>query len=181
MKSSIRHFSISKTTVLLTLFFLAGCQGPAGPTGPEGPAGPEIIPTSFEFEADLVQGNSFETFADIPSQIDVLDSDIMLAYVLEDYIEEDDLDVWRQLPLTDFTANGTRLLTFDYTQVDIRIFLDADYTLGAGDEFNNLLIRAVHIPAGFISGNKIKVETIRGASTINELETILDVNIIRLK
>lgn len=184
MKLSTRRFSISKTTVLLTLFFLTGCQGPAGPTGPEGPegpAGPEIIPTSFEFEVDLVQGNSFEYFSDIPSQIDVFDSDIMLAYVLEDYIEEDDLEVWRQLPLTDFTDNGTRVLNFDFTVVDLRLFLDADYTLGPGDEFENILIRAVHVPAGFVSANKMKIESIYNAASPDELEMILGTDIKELK
>ncbi|MEX0905975.1 MAG: hypothetical protein WD604_10360 [Balneolaceae bacterium] len=157
---------------LLAAFFITACEGPAGP---EGPPGPEVIPVSFEFEADLLQDNDFEFFREIPGQIEVFGSDVMLAYVLEDYIEEDDLEVWRQLPLTDFTENGTRVMSFDHTVTDIRVFLDADYALGQADEFEDLLIRAVHVPAGLVSENNM--QKVQQAASVRELESVLGTKI----
>ena len=159
---------------------LSGCAergpvGPEGPRGPEGPPGPEVIPTSFEFEADLLQSNGFEYFQDIPSQIEVFESDVILAYVFEDYIEEQDLEVWRQLPLTEFNNDGTVLLDFDFTFVDLRIFMDANYNLGSSDEYEGLLIRAVHVPAGFL--NNQKTMQLNDAKTFSELETMLGVEV----
>ena len=156
--------------VIIIFLTLQGC-GERGPVGPEGPPGPEILPTSFEFSADLLPSNNFEHFRDIPSQINVIGSDMMIAYVLEDYIEGDDLDVWRQLPITDFTDRGTRTLNFDFTRVDIRIFLDANYPLEFADRFENVLIRAVHIPADFVnSGNAKQLEN---AQSIKEIEQVI--------
>lgn len=164
-------------TAVAIFLLLAGCgeRGPVGPEGPQGPAGPSLLPTSFEFLADLTQTNGFEHFQDIPGSIDMYDSDVILAYVLEDYIEEDDLEVWRKLPVTEFTERGTNILDFDFTFVDVRVFLHANYNLGSVDEFRDLLIRAVHIPADFASGNK--AAKLKGADTFDELEKMLGVEI----
>lgn len=177
---------MKKTTkfLLSTIAFfllLTGCgeQGPVGPQGPEGPAGPSILPTSFEFEVDLNQSNDFSFVQGIPSGIEVLSQDVMLAYVFEDYIEEDDLEVWRKLPLTEFNTSGTLLYDYDFTIVDLRIFLDANYALGAADEFESLLIRAVHVPADFLNNGNVKTQALE-ASTFGELEQILGSDIKKL-
>ncbi|WP_069133392.1 collagen-like protein [Rhodohalobacter halophilus] len=172
MKKLIKFF----ITAIAMFLILSGCGergpvGPEGPRGPQGPAGPEVIPTSFEFEADLLQSNGFEFFQDIPAEIEVFESDVMLAYVFEDYIEEDDLEVWRQLPLTEFNSNGTVLLDFDFTFVDLRFFQQANYNLGAADEYRGLLIRAVHVPAGFL--NQQKTMQLNSAKTFSDLEAML--------
>ena len=135
MKKLIKFFFV----VLSFSLFLTSCAdrgpvGPVGPQGPQGPDGPSILPVSFEFNADLLRSNGFEHFQDIPAQIDIIESDVMLAYVLEEYIPEDDLEVWRKMPVIDFNPRGTRILDFDFTFVDMRIFLDASYNLGAADE-----------------------------------------------
>ena len=87
---------------LLLFFAMVSCgeRGPTGPEGPPGPPGPEILPVAFEFNATINQQNGFEFFQEIPSQIDVFEQDVMLVFVLEDYIPEDDLEVWRKLPIT---------------------------------------------------------------------------------
>lgn len=181
MKKTIK-FLLSAISFFL---LLTGCGergpvGPEGPRGPQGPAGPEILPTSFEFEVDLNEDNEFSFIQGIPSGIEVLNSDIMLAYVFEDYIEEDDLDVWRKLPLTEFNANGTLLYDYDFTRIDIRIFLDANYELGRSEEFGNLLIRAVHVPADFINSGKFKTKALK-AETFSELQQLLGTNIKNLE
>lgn len=170
----------------ITLFLLlTGCGergpvGPEGPRGPQGPAGPEILPTSFEFQVNLNQSNDFSFVQGIPSEIEVLNQDVMLVYIFEDYIDEDDLDVWRKLPLTEFNANGTLLYDYDFTRIDVRIFLDANYSLGPADEFENLLIRAVHVPADFLNTGNFKTQAFE-AKTYGELEQMLGTDIKRLE
>ncbi|REL24923.1 collagen-like protein [Rhodohalobacter sp. SW132] len=156
-----------------------GPMGPEGPRGPQGPQGPEILPTSFEFEVDLLPSNNFEYIQPIPSQIEVFSSDVMLAYVFEEYIAEDDLEVWRKLPLNEFNSSGTLLMDFDFTTIDVRIFLDANYTLSGADEFEGLLIRAVHIPADFLSTSK--AQQAMQAGTFNDLQQVIGSEVNHLK
>ena len=172
MKKLIKFFFV----VLSLSLFLTSCTdrgpvGPVGPQGPQGPAGPSILPVSFEFNADLLRSNGFEHFQDLPPQIDIIETDVMLAYVLEEYIPEDDLEVWRKMPVIDFNNRGTRILDFDFTFVDMRIFVDASYNLGAADEYRQLLIRAVHIPADFL--NAVSAQKVKEAETMSELEAII--------
>lgn len=182
MKKTIKFLFAAISMFLL----LQGCGergpvGPEGPQGPQGPAGPEILPTSFEFEVDLLQSNNFEHFQEIPSQIEVFNSDVMLAYVFEDYIPEEDLEIWRKLPITEFNDRGTQLLDYDFSFIDVRIFMDANYRLGTADELENLLIRAVHIPANFL--NNGKAQKVKEAETFGELESMLgrDVQQLQIK
>lgn len=173
MKKIIK--TIAALLFMTVVLISCGERGPVGPEGPPGPAGPEILPTSFEFNADLNPGNDFEFFSDIPEDIEVFDSDVVIAFVLEDYIEEDDLEVWRQLPITEFNSRGTVLFDFDYTLVDVRVFLDANYSLGTSDGYQDVLIRAVHIPANFAA--KMKTESLRSIKTPDELEEFMGVEI----
>lgn len=159
--------------IILFAFFFTSCG--EGPAGPQGPAGPEVLPISFEFNATLVQENGFEDFHDIPAQIDVFDSDMVLVYILEDFIEEEDLDVWRQLPLTEFTSQGTTIINFDFSAVDIRVFMEANYVMGPNDGFEGVLMRAVHIPADFLG--KFKNDAFKNVQSLNEIEQQLGVEI----
>lgn len=168
------------TVFTISLLFISSCgeRGPVGPRGPEGPQGvqgPEILPTSFEFNASLLPSNGFEFFNEIPASIEVIDSDVILAFVLEDFIPEDDLEVWRQLPITEFNSRGTVLINYDFTFVDVRIFLDANYPLGSADGYDELLIRAVHIPSNFAA--KLKPNAFKDVSSPHELEALLGVTI----
>lgn len=167
------------TAFLLMTAFLVSCgeRGPVGPEGPPGPPGPEILPTSFEFNATLLPSNNFEFYSDIPNSIEVLDSDVVLAFVLDD-VTNDDLEVWRQLPITEFNSKGTVLFNFDFTLVDVRLFLDADYFLTASDGYEGVLIRAVHIPSNFAA--KMKSDTFSGIQSPDELEEFLGVEIRKL-
>lgn len=171
----------SKNTLLtllsLSLLILSSCgeRGPVGPEGPQGPPGPEILPSSFEFNASLLPSNGFEFFSEIPSSIEVLDSDVILAFVLEDYIPEEDLEVWRQLPVTEFNSRGTVIINYDFTLIDVRIFMDANYPLGNSDGYDELLIRAVHIPADFAA--KLKPDAFEKVNSPKELEDLLGIEI----
>lgn len=161
---------------LVTVLVIISCEGPAGP---EGPPGPENLPVSFEFTVDLLEENDFRHIAEIPAQIEVFESDMMIAYVLEDFIEEDELDVWRKLPVTEFNDNGTLLFDYDFTAVDIQIFLDANYPLGSGDEYEEVLIRAVHIPAEIL--NYTNNKAVENTTSVSELKQVLQTEIRELE
>lgn len=170
MKNLIKRLTVF---ILLSLFIAScGSRGPVGPEGPPGAPGPEILPTAFEFNATLMPSNGYEFFHSIPGQIDVFDSDVLLAFVLEDYIEEDDLEVWRKLPITEFNSRGTLLIDYDFTLIDIRIFLDANYNLNITDGLEDVLIRAVHIPANFAS-KMANGRSFKDAETFKELEDMI--------
>jgi len=180
MKKMIKFLFAAISIFLL----LQGCgergpMGSEGPRGPQGPQGPEILPTSFEFEVDLLRSNNFEYIQGIPSQIEVFNSDVMLAYVFEDYIPEEDLEVWRKMPITEFNNRGTLLLDFDFTFVDVRVFLDANYSLSRADELEGMLVRAVHIPADFL--NSGKAQKVVSAETFGEMQKQIGSEIKNLK
>jgi hypothetical protein len=67
------------------------------------------------------------------------------------------------------------LINYDFTFVDVRIFLDASYPLGNADGYDELLIRAVHIPANFAS--KLKPDAFENISSPQELEKVLGIKI----
>lgn len=178
MKKMIRYLF-----VFISMFLLltsCGKRGPVGPEGPEGLPGPEILPTAFEFNATLIPSNNYEHFESIPGQIDVFDSDVVLAFILEDYIPEDDLEVWRKLPITEFNSRGTLLIDYDFTLIDIRIFLDANYNLNITDGLEDVLIRAVHIPANFASKMR-NDRSFKDADTFEELQAMIGRNIDVIK
>lgn len=176
MKKIIK--TIAALLFMTVVLISCGERGPVGPEGPPGPPGPEILPTSFEFNATLSPGNDFEYINSIPNEIDVFDSDVVIAFVLEDYIEDDDLEVWRQLPITEFNSKGTVLFDFDYTLIDVRVFLDANYSLTASDGYQDVLIRAVHIPANFAS--KMSTDALKSVQTPDELQQFLGIEIQKL-
>jgi hypothetical protein len=80
-------------------------------------------------------------------------------------------DRHREYVITEFNSRGTLLFDYDFTLVDIRIFLDANYNLGLADEYRGLLIRAVHVPANYL--NNPKMQQVKQAATISELESII--------
>jgi hypothetical protein len=167
--------SLSALPAILFIFFsISACseRGPTGPEGPEGPPGPEVLPISFDFEASVNQSNGFEFYQGIPEEIDVFDSDVVLVFVLEEYIEEDDLEVWRKLPVTEFNNSGTLLFDYDFTLVDIRLFLDANYELGSNDGYDGVLIRGVHVPANFMAKTPAS-RSVQDVETFDELELFL--------
>ena len=178
MKKYIRFLFVFLSMTLLTT--ACGDRGPVGPEGPQGPPGPEIMPIAFEFNATLHPSNDFEFYQSIPNQIKVLEQDVFLAFILEDYIPEDDLEVWRKLPVTEFNSKGTLLIDYDFTLIDIRIFIDANYSLNITDSLEDVLIRAVHIPANFTS-KMVSGPSFKDAETFEELEAMIGRNIDVIK
>lgn len=148
------------------LFFsivLLSCEGTVGPPGPVGPPGAPgedgadgFIGQVIEVEADLNEGMNFEYFVEIPGDIEVFESDIIVVYRLMEVFEGS--DVWEPLPQTIFRNSGILLYTFDYTLFDVRLFLDGTVDFGKLDpiDTDDLIFRIAILPADFAKGVNLK-------------------------
>jgi hypothetical protein len=149
-------------TLSLLALFLISCEGSVGPPGPPGPPGPSgedgtgLLGLVFEVEADLFAGNNFEYFVEIPSEIEVFESDVVMVYRLMGVFEGS--DIWEPLPQTIFRDSGILLYGFDYTLFDVRLFLDgtADFGRLDPDDTDNLIYRIAVIPADFAKDIDVK-------------------------
>lgn len=123
---------------LVTVVTLSSCEGDRGP---QGEPGINILGQVFEVTVDFTPGNDYSQLIDIPSRIEVFESDAILVYLLEDVVPDGNggsLDVWSQLPQTFFVSQGSLVYNFDYTFVDVRLFLDGNFNLDTlGSEFTN--------------------------------------------
>jgi len=151
----------------ILLFFatiLISCEGTVGPPGPPGPQGVPgedgydgLIGQVIEVQADLNAGTDFEYFVEIPSDIEVFESDVIMVYRLMEILD-DNTDVWEPLPQTIFRNNGILLYAFDYTLFDVRLFLDGTVDFGKLDpnDTDDLIFRIAIIPADFAKGVNLK-------------------------
>ena len=150
---------MSKKLSLLVLLFvglLTSCVGDIGPQGPPGFDGLDgldgadgLIGSIFEAEGSFSEANGYEFFVDIPTSIEVFDTDVVIAYTLSDV--DDGVDVWEQLPQTLFIDGEILLYAFDFTVADVRFFLDGTIDLSTLDALftDNVLFRVAVIPADF--------------------------------
>jgi hypothetical protein len=131
----------------------AGPQGSTGPQGPRGPAGATNEAIAYEFvDVTFDESNNFSVILEFP-EADwdlILPSDVVLMYQLVDYDAETDTDFWEPLPRTLFPEFGTLLYTYDFTEFDAKVFLDANFNLSLISNTNltnNLIYRVVIVPA----------------------------------
>lgn len=114
------------------------CRGDAGPQGPPGPPGPagsaDLTKDVFEVQVDFTAENEY--FQALLLEPPLGQDDILLAYILWEVI--DDTDIWRPLPQTNFTDNGTFMYAFDHTRDDFGLFIEGDFDLSLlGPEFTD--------------------------------------------
>lgn len=138
--------------LILFALILVSCEGPVGPPGPPGFDGQDGVGLPglvFEVEADLNSGTNFEYFVEIPSEIEVFESDVVMVYRLMGVFEGS--DIWEPLPQTIFIGNDILLYGFDYTLFDVRLFLDGTFDLNSLDrnDTDGLIYRIAVIPADF--------------------------------
>lgn len=157
-----RIFSLA----LVACFILTSCssddRGPRGPEGPPGPPGDDgLIGTVFEVDGDFNAGNDyslFRTYSDF-TDVEVFETDVVQVYLHVGQDTEVDgapLDIWRALPQTYYEGEGSVIYNYDYTFLDINIFLDSNLDLASlGPEFtDNQIFRVAIIPASVFSENR---------------------------
>lgn len=126
-------------------------EGPEGRMGPAGPAGADgLIGSIFEAEVDFTASNDFEALVAFPENIEVYNTDLVMAYVLQGV--DGETDIWEPLPQTVFYENNTLLYTFDHTFEDINLFMDGNFNLEIlpANYTDGMIFRIAIIPAAFI-------------------------------
>ncbi len=125
-----------------------GCEGPVGPQGPQGAQGDDggiFVGSAFEIEVDFTEGNNYE-FVE-PYGFDVFPYDVTLVYLK--WSPEGEDPIWRLIPQQIYFDEGVLQYNYDFTDVDVRIFLDGNIDFGLlGNEWTqNQVFRVVVVPA----------------------------------
>ncbi|WP_290696381.1 dihydrolipoamide dehydrogenase [Lacinutrix sp.] len=140
--------------------FLTSCSGTDGLDGRDGQDGGIFVAQSFERTIDLVSSNNFQQTLEIPLDIDLFESDMVLVYRLNG--QAGGFDVWKVLPETIYTNNGQEFqYNFEHNFDFVTIFIDGPSTFN----FNNLLpgdtldqtFRIVILPVDFVNSKNIDV------------------------
>lgn len=147
------------TLIFLTAILATACTGDQGPMGPPGPPGNTgspgndggiIVSSAFEIDVTFNAANNFSFTENYG--FEVLESDVTLVYIVWETI--DGVDIWRLLPQTVTFNTGTLIYNFDFTQTDVRFFLDGtvDFTTLDPEWTDNQVFRVVVIPADNVDG-----------------------------
>jgi len=158
-------------------FGLTSCEGPIGPPGPPGPPGFDgadgLIGSIFEAQVDFDKANNYEAFVDFPSNIEVFDTDVVIAYILT--AVDNGTDIWEPLPQTLFFDADILLYGYDHTAFDIRFFLDGTIDLGTLDPVftDGVIFRVAIIPADFAATIDVnKFEDVMSALKVENVKRI---------
>ena len=93
-----------------------------------------ILNQVFETTIDFTSSNDYSQLVDIPIDIEVYESDVILVYWLEDVISDgsgDTFDVWTPLPQTIYTNQGSFQYSFNHTFIDVFLFMQGDINLNS--------------------------------------------------
>ncbi len=139
---------MKKLMFLLLVAVGVACQGPEGPMGPAGEDGEIIVSKAFEIEVDFTEANNYAHLE--PYGFNVLSSDVTLVYAL--WGAENGKDIWRLLPQQVFFEEGLLQYNFDFTDVDVNIFLDATFPLSILESqwTTDQVFRVVVVPADLV-------------------------------
>jgi len=144
---------------LSTTFLFSSCEGDPGPPGPPGDDFlAQVFETTVDFQFDSQSQSLTSPFVSFPNNIEVFESDAVLAYQFVDLDDTVDppADVWVQLPRSEFFNDGTFVqYSFNHTFFDIQFIIDGNFdvsTLGT-DFTNDQLFRVVIVPAEFASAD----------------------------
>jgi hypothetical protein len=121
---------ISVFTLLLT-----ACTADQGPPGFNGNDGVNLVGQSFQRTIDFLPESGYEKFIQIPLTIELLETDMTLAYILWEQDQFTGNDVWRLIPQIVYTDSGEQFqYNYDYSFDEVRLFIDAPINFN----FNNL-------------------------------------------
>ena len=138
---------MKKLVSLLSVVLFMSCVVEEGIDGRDGGL---IVSNAFEIVVDFNAQNNYEIVE--PYGFDVFEYDVTLVYIL--WETDNGQDVWRLLPQsTTFIGGATLIYNFDFTQTDVKLFLDGTAN------FDNLstvwtqdaVFRIVVVPADNVS------------------------------
>ncbi|MDF4222469.1 collagen-like protein [Maribacter huludaoensis] len=154
---------------VLAALFIISCEGPQGPPGfdgfdgvdgldgLDGQDGINILGKVMDIEGTFTLENDYSIFYEFPQTVEVFETDVVLVYMLWDVTEDsngESVDIWRLMPQTRILDQGLLQYNFDYTFLDVNIFLESDFdlsTLQPGDT-DNQVFRIAVLPAESTTG-----------------------------
>ncbi|MDG1501584.1 MAG: hypothetical protein P8Q43_02205 [Ulvibacter sp.] len=112
----------------------------------------------FETTVDFTNANDYSQLVNIPIDIEVYESDVILVYWLENVISDGTggtFDVWTPLPQTIYTTQGSFQYSFNHTFIDVFLFLQGDINLDSlsSNLTNNQTFRIAIVGAEFAKTN----------------------------
>lgn len=174
---------MKKVLSLLAIFslILVSCEGDPGPPGPAGPPGEDginIVAQAFEATVNF-EDPEYSVFVEIPESIEVLDTDVVLVYWLEDVVDGD--DVWSLLPQVYYLDNGDQFqYNYNHTFYDVNIYLDSPVDVGSlnlGPEFtDNQTFRLVVVPADYALNSSVNINSYQAVKADLDLD---DKNVVK--
>lgn len=153
---------------IVTVAVLSSCisdeVGPVGPQGPQGPQGDQGPKGDsgyvFEFEDINFADPDYEVYLPFPDDFETLTSDVAIVYLLWDVVDVDgqDVEVWRPLPQAIFTDDGLLQYNFDFTTLDVRLFMSADFDMGqlGAIDTDDWIARVVIVPGDFWNNSRLQ-------------------------
>jgi len=125
------------------------CEGPQGLDGFDGQDGQDgaiITSSAFEIAIDFNEANNYEFIE--PFGFEVLPTDVTLVYILWETLDNGQ-DVWRLTPQTVQFTDGTLVYNYDFSQTDVRFFLEGttDFDFLDTSFTQNQVFRVVVVPA----------------------------------
>ena len=109
-----------------------------------------IVSSAFEIVVDFNANNNYEIVE--PYGFDVFEYDVTLVYIL--WETDNGQDVWRLLPQsTIFVGGATLTYNFDFTQTDVKLFLEGTANFDNLDAVwtQDAVFRIVVVPADNVS------------------------------
>jgi len=164
--------------IVLTSLFFVSCSsdGDQGPQGPPGEDGIDIVAEAFEVTGVNFNGSEYSVFAEIPSNIEVLPTDSVLVYWLEE-VDDNGNDVWSLMPQTIYFDDGQFQYTYNHTDFDVNIFLQGNIDLDTlGDRYTqNQVFKVVVLPVDYATTANLDV------SNYQNLKATIDVKELNIK
>jgi hypothetical protein len=138
---------------VLTLLLLTACQGDQGLPGFDGQDGLDggiFVASAFEIVVDFNEDNNYQLIESYG--FEVFPSDVTLVYI--EWETDNGEPIWRLLTQTEYFDDGVLVYNYDFTQDDVRFFLDGTVDFNTLDDAwtQNQAFRVVVVPADNVDG-----------------------------
>lgn len=152
---------------LIPFFLLAAgivaCEGPDSPQGEKGEpglAGTEVQNFVFEYDNVDLKSPDYASLLAYPDSFTGEEKDVTLVYMLWD-VTDNNTNVWRALPQSLMTENGTIKYNYDFTESNANLIMTTDFDKEKLESMDtdDWVVRVVVVPGKYMEPNG-KLETV---------------------
>jgi len=156
--------------LFMSALLFTSCEGEQGPPGFDGVNGIDgglIVSSAFEIQVNFNQANNYEIIE--AYGFEVYPFDVTLVYILWETL--DGQEIWRLIPQSVEFPDGLLIYNFDFTQDDVRLFLDGtiDFNLLNTEWTENQVFRVVVVPAENVDG--VNISNINAVMKANHIKS----------